>query len=95
MKKGDQPIGPPERPAGDFQTAPLTGGAMQTQGARVTRLCKICGQPIHPQRLAVSPRAVTDTARCSAENLRRLRNDANRRWQQKKRDQRKAGPVPA
>ena len=95
MKKADQPTAPPERPAGDFQTAPLTSGAMRTQGARVTRLCKICGQPIHPQRLAVSPRTVTCSARHSAENLRRLRNDANRRWQQKKRDQRKAGVVPA
>ena len=117
MKKGDQPIGPPERPPGDFETAPLTGGAMQApltggamqapltggamqapltggamqaRGARAARLCKICGQPIHLRRLAASPRAVTDTARCSAENLRRLRNDANRRWQQKQRDQRRA-----
>ena len=103
MKKGDQPTAPPERPAGDFETAPLVGGAMKTpqvggamkaRGARVTRLCKICGQPIPARRLAVSPRAVTDTARCGAENLRRLRNAANRRWQQKQRDQRRAVPVP-
>ena len=50
------------------------------------RLCKICGKPIHPERLSVSPRTVTDTAACSAENTRRLRNAANRRWQKKKRE---------
>ena len=47
--------------------------------------CKICGEPIHPERLAVSPRTLTDTAKCAAENTRRLRNAANRRWQKKQR----------
>ena len=50
------------------------------------RLCKICGGPIHPQRLAVSPRTLTCKAKCAAENTRRLRNAANRRWQKKKRE---------
>ena len=57
----------------------------------MTRLCKICNQPIHPQRLAVSPRTLTCKANCAAENTRRLRNAANRRWQKKKRA---AGPAP-
>ena len=52
----------------------------------MTRLCKICGEPIHPQRLAVSPRTLTCKAKCAAENTRRLRNAANRRWQKKKRE---------
>ena len=45
--------------------------------------CKICGEPIHPERLAVSPRTVTCKAACVAENKRLLRNAANRRWQKK------------
>ena len=84
MKEADQPMAPPERAPGDFGSKRAQGA----QGARVTRLCKVCGLPIHPRRLAASPRAVTDTARCSAENLRRLRNAANRRWQEKTRDPR-------
>ena len=55
-------------------------------GTPMTRLCKICGQPIHPERLAVSPRTLTDTAKCAAENTRLLRNAATRRWQKKKRE---------
>ena len=92
MKKAHQPTHPPERPPGDFETAPPAGGAKQ---ARVARVCKICGQPIHPYRLAVSPRTLTCSTRCVAENLRRLRNAANRRWQQRQRDQRRAGPPQA
>ena len=52
----------------------------------MTRLCKICDQPIHPERLAVSPRTLTCKSECVAENLRLLRNAANRRWQKKKRE---------
>ena len=55
--------------------------------SKMPRLCKICGQPIHPERLAVSPRTLTDTAKCAAENTRLLRNAANRRWQKAKREQ--------
>ena len=53
--------------------------------SKMTRLCKICGQPIHPERLAVSPRTLTCKSECAAENTRLLRNTANRRWQKKKR----------
>ena len=56
----------------------------------MTCLCKICGQPIHPERLAISPRTLTCKSECAAENTRLLRNAATRRWQKK---QREAGPA--
>ena len=46
--------------------------------------CRICGDSIHPERRAVSPRAVTCSPACSAENLRKLRLAAGSRYRARK-----------
>ena len=35
--------------------------------------CAVCGRPIHPERLAALPRAVTCSAACSGERQRQHR----------------------
>ena len=52
-------------------------------------LCKVCGEPIHPQRLAALPHSKTDKHECSLERKRQLRSASSARCHKRNRSAKK------
>lgn len=51
--------------------------------------CSECGKPVHPERRRVLPNTRTCGAKCSADRQRRLTNRRSKRYQAKRRANKK------